>query len=530
MKIFNKNSIVTALAVAFVFGLAGPMLALAAGPAAVNLGTAGNFVLLSKTGITDTGSHTSSIIGNIGSSPITAAAMNDVFCSEMAGTMYGVDAAYTGSGVTTCFAGNPPLSNKTLADNAVLDMQTAYADAAGRANPTATELGAGNIGGMTLAPGLYKWSTDVTIPTNVTLSGGSNDVWIFQIAGNLNIASSGSVPAGVKVVLSGGAQASNVFWQVGGVTGATLGTYSTFNGNILSAKQIIIQTGAVLNGRALAQTQITLDADTVTGGSGNPSSNNPTSNNPTSNSSSVSPPASAAFALPQASPTIGGVYNLSGACGTFSGAGSVQLTLNQNGNSYVLDNVNLSPTGTFSDNAVIPNTINTGPATLIAACSNGTTFSSAIILGEAAVNSFAFSSSPFPGVSTTVSGTCTNVSGNQNGTTAFAVLRNGGITNLSANNAMTNGSGYFSSSVYFPSSLGSDPATFVVTCPNGSTFSNVIMLGAANPTAPVGGVAAGTPPQNGPDYFVLAGILLVVVGLLGLLAVNRKNIYAYVRK
>lgn len=232
--------------------------------APVNLLSAGNFVILSETGVTNSGSHSSAITGNIGSSPITAAAMNDVFCSEITGTIYGVDAAYVGSGSQTCFAGNPPLANKTLVDNAVLDMGTAYADAAGRTNPTATELGAGNIGGLTIAPGLYKWSTGVIIPTNVTLSGGPNDVWIFQIAGNLSIASGPSVSGGTKVILKGGAKASHVFWQVGGSTGATLGTYSTFNGNILSAKQVILQTGAVLNGRALAQTQVTLDANVVT--------------------------------------------------------------------------------------------------------------------------------------------------------------------------------------------------------------------------------------------------------------------------
>lgn len=253
----------------FIFALLSVMIILsvqfvAAAQLPVDLGTAGNFVILAKSGITNTGSHTSVITGNIGSSPITAAAMDNIFCSEIIGTIYGVDAAYTGSGDTTCFAGNPPLSHKTLVDNAVLDMVTAYNDAAGRALPDYTNLGAGNIGGMTLAPGLYKWTTDVTIPTSVTLSGGASDVWIFQIAGNLNIASSGSVSTGIKVILIGGAQASNVFWQVGGVTGATLGTYSTFNGNILTAKQIIMQTGVVLNGLALAQTQVTLDSNKVT--------------------------------------------------------------------------------------------------------------------------------------------------------------------------------------------------------------------------------------------------------------------------
>jgi hypothetical protein len=233
------------------------------GPDAVNLRTASYFVILSKSGITNTGSHTSDITGNIGSSPITAAAMSNVFCTEIDGIIYGVDHAYVGSGDETCFAGNPPESNKTLVDNAVLDMEAAYTDAAGRTNPTVTELDGGIIGGRTLAPGLYKWSTDVIISTDVTLSGGAEDVWIFQIAGKLSIASGGNLTDGIKIILAGGALASNVFWQVGGSPGATLGTYSTFNGTILSKEQIIIQTGAVLNGRAWAQTQVTLDASTV---------------------------------------------------------------------------------------------------------------------------------------------------------------------------------------------------------------------------------------------------------------------------
>lgn len=268
MKKITQQVMAGALTVYLVFNLLAPINAMAAGPSTVNLLSSGNFSLLSKTGITNTGSHASAITGNIGSSPITAAAINNVFCSEISGTIYGVDAAYVGSGNQTCFAGNPPLSNKTLIDNAVLDMGTAYADAAGRPALTPdTNLFAGNLGGQTLAPGLYKWTTDVIIPTNVTFSGNANDIWILQIAGNLNIASGGSVPAGIKVLLAGGAQASNIFWQVGGGTGATLGTYSTFNGNILSATQVVMQTGAILNGRALAQTLITLDANNISASS-----------------------------------------------------------------------------------------------------------------------------------------------------------------------------------------------------------------------------------------------------------------------
>jgi hypothetical protein len=111
---------------------------------------------------------------------------------------------------------------------------------------------------MTLAPGLYKWSTDLTIPTDVTFSGGPNDVWIFQIAGNISIAGAKSV------ILSGGAQARNIFWQVAGGVGVALGTTSHFEGIILTQAGITLQTGASINGRLLAQTAVTLDANTVT--------------------------------------------------------------------------------------------------------------------------------------------------------------------------------------------------------------------------------------------------------------------------
>jgi hypothetical protein len=137
---------------------------------------------------------------------------------------------------------------------AISAMDAAYTDAAGRA-PGVTELGAGNIGGMTIAPGVYKWSTGVTIPTDVTLSGGPNGVWIFEIAQNLDISS------GRHVILSGGAQAKNIYWVVAGQT--TLGSGSVFNGNILDKTAIVENTGAVLHGRALAQTAVTLDANTV---------------------------------------------------------------------------------------------------------------------------------------------------------------------------------------------------------------------------------------------------------------------------
>ena len=136
-------------------------------------------------------------------------------------------------------------------------METAFTDAAGRVNPDSTELGTGDIGGMTLAPGLYKWSSPLLIPTNLELAGGANDVWIFQIAQTLAVSSN------VQVILSGGAQAKNVIWQVSQQT--TLGTYATFHGTILCKTAIVMMTGVTLVGRALAQTAVTLDANTVTG-------------------------------------------------------------------------------------------------------------------------------------------------------------------------------------------------------------------------------------------------------------------------
>jgi hypothetical protein len=132
-------------------------------------------------------------------------------------------------------------------------MQTAYNDAAGRKNPNFTELYAGDISGKTLRPGLYKWGTSVVANKNVALNGGPNDVWIFQISGNLSVAS------GVQFTLSGGAQAKNIFWQVAGGAGVNLGTTSHFEGTILAATAIHLLTGASLNGRALAQTAVTLD-------------------------------------------------------------------------------------------------------------------------------------------------------------------------------------------------------------------------------------------------------------------------------
>ena len=210
----------------------------------VNLGIAGDFAILSKTGITDV--YKSAITGDIGTSPITGAAIL-VTCTEVVGTIYTVDAA----GPLPC-----SVPNATRLTAAVGDMQTAYTDAAGRINPDFLNLGAGNIGGKTLTPGLYKWTTALTIPTDITISGNSTDVFIFQVAGTLKLSSA------VRMTLTGGVQAKNIFWVVSDAV--TCGTTSHFEGNILGMTGINFQTHATINGRLLAQTAVTLQMNDVT--------------------------------------------------------------------------------------------------------------------------------------------------------------------------------------------------------------------------------------------------------------------------
>jgi hypothetical protein len=210
--------------------------------ARVELGIAGNFVILSKTGITDV--YKSAVTGDVGTSPITGAALL-LSCAEVTGAIYTVDAAGPACKITSA----------SMLTTAISNMQTAYTDAAGRSNPDFLNLGAGNIGGKTLTPGLYKWTTGLIIPTDVEISGGPNDIFIFQVSGTL-IAGNG-----INITLTGGAQAKNIFWQVAGA--ATFGTTSHFEGNILGKTGINLQTGASINGRLLAQTAVTLQMNTV---------------------------------------------------------------------------------------------------------------------------------------------------------------------------------------------------------------------------------------------------------------------------
>jgi len=200
---------------------------------AVDLGSAGDFAVLAGSTVTNTGGST--ITGDLGVSPGT----------EVTGFP-------PGSVVGTIHAGDG------AAAGAIANLTTAYNDAAGRVLcPISVS---GNLGGMTLTPGLYKSTSGLEISSGdlyLDAQGDSNAVFIFQIATTLDVAS------GLHVYLVNGTKASNVFWQVG--TSASLGTDSVFVGTIMADQSISMATGATLEGRALARIgAVTLDACFVT--------------------------------------------------------------------------------------------------------------------------------------------------------------------------------------------------------------------------------------------------------------------------
>jgi hypothetical protein len=214
---------------------------------AVNLGAAGNYVILAKAGVSN--SATSAITGDIGVSPAAASYITGFALTGH--STFSTSSQVTGSVYAADYA-SPTPNNLTTAVN---DMLTAYTDAAGRA-VNHTELYAGDISNKTLLPGVYKWGTDVLINSgSVSLDGGANDVWIFQISGKITQANN------TNIILLGGAQAKNIFWQAADTV--SIGTTAHFEGTILAKTNITLGTGATVNGRLLAQTAVTLLSNTV---------------------------------------------------------------------------------------------------------------------------------------------------------------------------------------------------------------------------------------------------------------------------
>ena len=201
--------------------------------APVNLRSAALFSVLAGSTVTNTGPTV--VKGDLGLSPGTA--VTGFLPGKVIGTQH--------------------LADPTAA-NAEADLTVAYNDAAGRSLCPVSI--AGNLGGLTLAPGLYKSTSSLEISSgDLTLDakGNSTAVFIFQMASTL------TTTVGRQVILKGGANASNVFWQVG--SSATLGTSSSFKGNIMADQAITLNTGATLDGRALARiAAVALDSNRIT--------------------------------------------------------------------------------------------------------------------------------------------------------------------------------------------------------------------------------------------------------------------------
>jgi len=214
----------------------------------VDLLTAGNFVILTKTGVSTTG--LTLITGDIGVSPYASSYLTGFALALDGSGTFATSSLIVGRAYGADMLAPTP-ANLTAAVSA---MEAAYTDAASRA-PDCINLNSGDLSGRNLSPGVFKFDMGVLINSNLTLTGSATDVWIFQIATTLDVA------AGVSIILAGGAIPENVFWQTG--TAVTIGADAQFRGTVLAMISIAVGSGADIFGRLLAQTAVTLIGNTV---------------------------------------------------------------------------------------------------------------------------------------------------------------------------------------------------------------------------------------------------------------------------
>jgi cell division septation protein DedD len=292
----------------------------------VGLGTADSFAVLAGSGISNTG--TTTISGDVGLSPAPAT-------------------AFTGSAIVMT-SGVQHLTDGVAAQ-AQLDLTTAYNAAKGQ--PAGGSIFA-ITNATTLLPGVYTSGSSISLDGNLILdaAGDPNAVFVFQALTETLVTASGS-----SVSLINGAQACNVFWQVG--SSATLGTGSTFRGTILALASITLTTGATVDGRVLASNgAVTLDGNTITRSTCSTPSTGDTSGSTTS--------AYAANVGPNAQGLVcpwGGVYNGGGLC---VGTGANSL-MNPSPTSTTPTTTSTTPTTTSTTPAptsTTPTTTSTTPA------------------------------------------------------------------------------------------------------------------------------------------------------------------------
>ncbi|KAJ6583301.1 antifreeze protein [Mycena sp. CBHHK59/15] len=232
----------------------------AVGPAAVNLRTAANYAILAESGVSTVPPSVISISPFIRCHRTGAVAVSPIAAVGLTGFSLTVDStgqfSTSSQVVGKLFAASYAVPTPSTLTVAIGDMGTAFTDATGRVNPNFSNLASGAIGGLILAPGLYKWTSAVSIGSDVTISGGATDTWIFQVTGTLSIA------AGKRIILAGGARASNIVWVVTGAVNAGAGSH--LEGVVLGKTSITLQTGTTANSRLLAQTFVALQKATVT--------------------------------------------------------------------------------------------------------------------------------------------------------------------------------------------------------------------------------------------------------------------------
>ena len=224
----------------------------AAGPTPIDLRSTAHFAILAGSAITSTGGGTNN--GDVGLSPTTGAAIIGLSTAQVNGIVYAVDALGPAGSVV----------DSALLATAKVDLVMAYSDAAGRSADRITLTDGQNIGGTNLAPGLYGSASSLQITGDLTLDAGgdSNAVWIFQMVSTLTTEAGGVNDPHSRVILTGGAQARNIFWQVG--SSATLGTFSVFKGTILALDSITMNTRCTVEGRALARNAaVTFDGQSI---------------------------------------------------------------------------------------------------------------------------------------------------------------------------------------------------------------------------------------------------------------------------
>jgi len=249
----------------------------------VLLGTAGNFAILTKTGISTVPS--SSITGNIGCSPIGDSGLTgfSLVADDATAGQFSRTTQVTGMAYAANFAVPTPSKLTT----AISDLETAYTDAAGRTVSSGANLnvGAGSVAGETFTAGVYTWGSNVNFNSKIYINGSKSDIFIFQMSGNLIVAADAEVVLEGDGTGNGEPKNGNIVWQVAGHV--EVGANAHMEGVILVKTHAAFLSGSSLNGRILAQTAATLDQATIvappppanTGQSNNEFEVNKTNNN-----------------------------------------------------------------------------------------------------------------------------------------------------------------------------------------------------------------------------------------------------------